>query len=49
MKVEIIERCLVVCEPGSVVEVSEGQFKALGDFAKEVKTEAPKKGKKKED
>ncbi len=37
MKAEIIKRCSVICEVGSIVEVSEGQFKALGDFVKEVK------------
>lgn len=36
MKAEIIKRCSVVCEVGSIVEISEGQFKALGDFCKEV-------------
>lgn len=34
MKAEILKRCSVVCEPGSVVEISESQFRALGDFAK---------------
>lgn len=46
MKAEIIKRCSVICEVGSIVEVSEGQFKALGDFAKAVKepeAEAEKK------
>lgn len=43
MKLEITERCLVVCEPGSIVEVSESQALTLGDFSKEVKDEAPKK------
>lgn len=37
MKAEIIKRCSVICEVGSIVEVSEGQFQALGDFAKAVK------------
>lgn len=37
MKAEIIKRCSVICESGSIVEISEGQFKALGDFAKAVK------------
>jgi hypothetical protein len=36
MKAEITKRCSVVCEVGSIVEISEGQFKALGDFCKEV-------------
>ena len=56
MKVEILKACTVICEPGSIVEVSERQFAALGDFAKPVneKAEAPKKSapkaaKKKED
>ena len=56
MKVEIIKRCSVVCEPGSIVEVTESQYKTLGGFFKpiEEKTEAipkkttPKGGKKKE-
>lgn len=56
MKAEIIERCSVICEKGSIVEVSESQFNALGGFAipyKEPSTSAPKKttpkgGKKKE-
>ena len=53
MKAEIIKRCSVICEPGSIVEVSESQYKALGDFVKpvEAKSDAdkeikPKKGKK---
>lgn len=49
MKAEIVQRCSVICEPGSIVEVSEGQFKALGDFAKPVgkapEAEAEKKPK----
>jgi hypothetical protein len=45
MKLEITERCLVVCEPGSIVEVSESQALTLGDFSKEVKDEAPVKKK----
>ena len=56
MKVEITKRCSVICEPGSIVEVTEGQLKALCDFCKPVaeKAEAapkkttPKGGKKKE-
>ena len=51
MKAEIIKRCSVICEPGSIVEVSESQYKALGDFVKPVEAVAekeikPKKGKK---
>lgn len=38
MKAEILKRCSVVCEPGSIVEVSERQFAALGDFAQPVQT-----------
>lgn len=37
MKAEITKRCSVICEPGSIVEVSESQFQALGDFAKKYK------------
>ena len=54
MKAEIVKRCSVVCEQGSIVEVSESQFKALGGFAVPVKAEpeikktAPKGVKKKE-
>lgn len=69
MKALIRTACMVVCHPGSVVEVSEDQFKALGDRACPVreialaekpekatekavevtlKSEKPKKGKKKE-
>lgn len=47
MKVKILKTCSVVVEAGSVVEVSESQFKALGDFCGEVKAE-PKAAKKKE-
>ena len=47
MKAEILKTCTVICEPGSIVEVSERQFQALGDFAKPVKTEAPKEAPKK--
>ena len=50
MRVEILKPCTVICEPGSIVEVSERQALALGDFAKPVKeaaaqkkVEAPKK------
>lgn len=50
MKVKILKACTVICEPGSIVEVSERQFLALGDFAKlaeaEEKVEAPKRGRK---
>lgn len=46
MKAEIIKRCSVICEVGSIVEISEGQLKALGDFARAIKepeAEAEKK------
>lgn len=33
MKVMILKRALITVEPGSVVEISESQFKALGDRA----------------
>lgn len=56
MKGRIVKRCSVICEPGSIVEVTESQYKTLGGFFKpiEEKTEAapkkttPKGGKKKE-
>lgn len=40
MKVRILKACCVSVLPGSVVEVSEGQFKALGAFAEEVREQA---------
>ena len=43
MKAEITKRCSVVCEVGSIVEVSESQYKALGDFAIPVNEIKPKK------
>lgn len=58
MKVRITERCSVVCEVGSICEVTESQYKTLGGFAEPYveKTESfaekkttPKGGKKKED
>lgn len=57
MKAEIVKTCSVICEPGSIVEVSERQYMALGDFAVPVKQKAetpekkaaPKAAKKKED
>lgn len=36
MKVEITKRCSVICEPGSIVEVTESQYKALGGFFKPI-------------
>lgn len=47
MKLKIVKRCTVVCDPGSIVEVSERQALALGDFAEPIVEKAPKK--KKED
>jgi hypothetical protein len=44
MKVKIIERCSVVCEVGSICEVTESQYKTLGGFAvpyAEKKADAP--------
>lgn len=50
MKAVILKKVTVTVEPGSIVEVSEGQFKALGDKcvaykaeAKEVEPVKPKK------
>lgn len=40
MKVRILKACCITVLPGSVVEVSEGQFKALGAFAEEVVEQA---------
>lgn len=41
MKVEIIKRCSVICEPGSIVEVTESQYKALGGFFKPIEDKKP--------
>lgn len=40
MKARILKACCITVLPGSVVEVSEGQFKALGAFAEEVVEQA---------
>ncbi len=40
MKARILKACCITVLPGSVVEVSEGQFKALGAFAEEVAEQA---------
>lgn len=49
MRAEIIKRCSVICEPGSIVEVSERQMLALGDYAIPVKEEPKKAPKKKKE
>ena len=50
MKMKIVKRCTVVCVRGSIVEVSERQALALGDFAEPVvETKAPKGKSKKEE
>jgi len=40
MKARILKACCITVLPGSVVEVSEGQFKALGGFAEQVVEQA---------
>lgn len=40
MLVRIKEKVTLTVEPGSIVEISEGQFKALGDKAETYKMEA---------
>lgn len=40
MKARILKACCITVLPGSVVEVSEGQLKALGAFAEEVVAQA---------
>lgn len=40
MLVKILEKVTLTVEPGSIVEVSEGQYKALGDKAETYKVEA---------
>ena len=40
MLVKILEKVTLTVEPGSIVEISEGQFKALGDKAETYKVEA---------
>lgn len=42
MKLEITKTCSVICEPGSIVEVSEKQANVLGGFSKPVKEKAEK-------
>lgn len=41
MKIEITKRCSVICEPGSIVEVTESQYKTLGGFFKPVENKKP--------
>lgn len=46
MTARIVKTCTVVCGRGSVVEVSQGQFEALGDCAVPVeRKEEPEGGK----
>lgn len=40
MLVKILEKVTLTVEAGSIVEISEGQFKALGDKAETYKVEA---------
>lgn len=40
MKAVIKEKAMLTVEPGSIVVISEGQFKALGDKATAYKEEA---------
>lgn len=40
MKARILKACCITVLPGSVVEVSEGQFKALGAYAEEIADKA---------
>lgn len=53
MRARILQTRTVVCGPGSIVEITQDQFLALGDAAvkaevSDLDTKAPKKGKKKE-
>ena len=49
MKVEILETCSLVAQKGSIVEVSESQFEALGGFCRLVSEKPVKKVEKTED
>lgn len=40
MKALLLEKAMLAVGPGSIVEISEGQFKALGDKAVAYKEEA---------
>ena len=46
MKALITKKVTLTVEPGSIVEISEGQFKALRDKAVAYKDEAKEEGKK---
>lgn len=41
MKVEILETCSLVAQRGSIVEVTESQYSALGGFCRLVSEEKP--------
>lgn len=43
MKVEILETCSLVAQKGSIVEVTESQFEALGGFCRLLSDEKPVK------
>lgn len=47
MRAQIVKTCTVVCSPGSVVEITQDQFLALGDSAVEMDTEKRTQGEKK--
>ena len=49
MKVEILETCSLVAQKGSIVEVSESQFEALGGFCRLVSEKPVKKVEKTEE
>lgn len=49
MKVEILETCSLVAQKGSIVEVSESQFEALGGFCRLVSEKPVKKVEKAEE
>lgn len=48
MKIQLLRKCCVVAEEGSIVEVSEDQYKVLGDFCRVIndKIETPEESKK---
>ena len=39
MKARILKPCTVVCNEGSIVEITEGQFLALGDSCEKISEE----------
>lgn len=38
---EILKPCVLCCQPGSIVEVTETQFRCLGDAARALENDAP--------